>query len=466
MELQATLNHRHLDFFGGTYFFCRISTPLSRVFTICCMLPELITDIPGPQSQQLSKELKQYESRNVTYVADDWPVFWQRAEGVNVWDEDGNRFLDLTAAFGVAGLGHGWPAAAMRHQSDLLIHGMGDVHPTRLKVEVCRKLSELTFERWGAGTGKTVLSNSGFEAVESALKTARIATGKSGVVSFQNSYHGMGYGALLGSGFEKFRQPFEDQLAPLRKVLSFPQTSDDLVRLSQQLNQLDTSNIGVILVEPIQGRAGKIVPPDGFLTMLRAWCDQQAVLLAFDEIFTGFNRSGKLFACEWEGVVPDLICVGKSMSGGYPISACVGKAEVMDAWPESPGEALHTSTFLGNPVGCAMAVASMNEHQKEEVSQRVTTSGRRLRDLLEGLRHPLIHQVRGRGLMLGVDLRNADGSPAGAKAGAILSEMLQEGVIMLADGPEGNVLAFTPPFALADSEMQFVVDRIQRALDR
>jgi 4-aminobutyrate aminotransferase-like enzyme len=434
---------------------------LARMLT---MLPELITEIPGPESKVLSKELKIYESRNVTYVADDWPVFWQRAEGVNVWDADGNRFLDLTAAFGVAGLGHGWSAEAMREQSMHLIHGMGDVHPTRLKVEVCRMLSELTYERWGAGVGKTILSNSGFEAVESALKTARMATGKAGIVSFKNSYHGMGYGALLGSGFEKFRQPFEDQLAPLRVLLDFPARESDLAVLEQQLDDLDVTELGVLLVEPIQGRGGKIVPPKGFLSMLRQWCDKNEVVLVFDEIFTGFNRTGKFFACEWEGVVPDLVCVGKSMSGGYPISACIGKSEVMDAWPESSGEALHTSTFLGNPVGCAMAVASLREHGRHAVSEEVLERGAHFVELLKNLKSPLIHEVRGRGLMLGVELRHPDGSPAGDVAGGILSEMLQRGIIMLADGPAGNVLAFTPPFGLSDEEMMFVVDQIQRAL--
>ncbi|MBT8044474.1 MAG: aminotransferase class III-fold pyridoxal phosphate-dependent enzyme, partial [Verrucomicrobiae bacterium] len=183
------------------------------------MLPQLITRIPGPQSLALASELKQYECRNVTYTADDWPVFWQRADRANVWDVDGNCYLDLTSAFGVAGLGHGWSAEAMRAQSAILVHGMGDVHPTALKVDVCKQLSAMTFERWGAGIGKTTLSNSGFEAVETAMKTAFLATGKSGVLSFKNAYHGLGYGALLGGGFEKFREPFEDQLAPVRDVL-------------------------------------------------------------------------------------------------------------------------------------------------------------------------------------------------------------------------------------------------------
>lgn len=429
------------------------------------MLPQLITGIPGPKSLALSKDLKKYECRNVTYTADDWPVFWQRAEGVNVWDADGNQFLDLTSAFGVAGLGHGWSAQAMRDQSEQLIHGMGDVHPTSLKVEVCQKLSAMTFERWGAGLGKTILSNSGSEAVESALKTALMATQKAGIVSFENSYHGLGYGSLLGSAMEKFRQPFEDQLAPVREVLDFPTIGlDEYAQLAVQLGELDVSKVGAMIVEPIQGRAGKLVPPPAFLAMLRSWCDASDVVLIFDEIFTGFNRTGKLFACEWEGVVPDIICVGKSMSGGYPISACVGKAGVMDAWPESTGEALHTSTFLGNPVGCAMASASLDAHASDEIADRVMKAGEKLKTELEKIDNPLIYEVRGRGLMIGVELRHTDGSPAGDVAGIALADMLRRGIIMLADGAAGNVLALTPPFDLSDDEIEFVVHQVRNAI--
>ena len=430
------------------------------------MLPEIVTEIPGPQSLQLAQELKRYECRNVTYTSDDWPVFWQRAEGVNVWDADGNRLLDLTSAFGVAGLGHGWSAVAMRTQSEEMIHAMGDVHPTGLKVSLCRELSRCTFERWGVGRGKTTLSNSGFEAVETALKTARVYTGRDGIVTFKHSYHGLGYGALLGGGFEKFRQPFESQLAPLREVLDFPSDQMGLERLEKQLSVLDAKAIGAVLVEPIQGRGGKVVPPDGFLACLRSWCDRHGVVLIFDEIYTGFNRTGTLFACEREGVVPDLICLGKAMSGGFPISACVGKEQVMDGWPESEGEALHTSTYLGNPVGCAMSLASMRKHTSGQVTEQVAERGIAWKEKLKGLKSPLIVEVRGCGLMLGVELRHTGGEPAGDVAGCILTAMLKEGVVMLADGPEGNVLAFTPPFSLSDEEIHYVVDRLQCALDR
>jgi len=430
------------------------------------MLPDLVTEIPGPRSLALAQKLRKYESQNVTYTADDWPVFWERARGTNVWDADGNRFVDLTSAFGVAGLGHTHEplTEVIDEQSDKLIHGMGDVHPTELKVDVCKLLSEMTFERWGMGIGKSVLSNSGSEAVESALKTAFIATKKPGVICFTNGYHGLGYGALLGGGFEKFRQPFEPQLAEVRAELCFPRGDEDLKQLKDQLNTLEVDHFGALLVEPVQGRGGKVVPPSGFLKLLREWCDAHDVVLIFDEIYSGFNRTGKLFACEWEGVYPDVICLGKALSGGYPISACIGKKSVMDQWPVSTGEALHTSTFLGNPLGCAMAVKALNIHKQSHLANDVLKQGEELMAMLSELDFPLIYEVRGRGMMIGVELRNSDGSAAGEQAGEILGQMLTKGIIMLADGPEGNILAFTPPFYMKLGELVFVVESLRDIL--
>jgi acetylornithine/succinyldiaminopimelate/putrescine aminotransferase len=412
------------------------------------MIPEIKTVIPGPCSQDLAVRLRKHESRNVTYVDESWPVFWERAQGVNVWDADGNRFLDFTSAFGVAGLGHRHPeiVAAMKEQCDQLLHGMGDVHPTALKVEMCARLSRLTFERWGAGPGKVVLSNSGFEAVETALKTARLATGKRGVMAFANGYHGLGYGSLLGTDLEKFRGPFVDQLAGVTTRVdygSFELPNDDA--------------IGAVLVEPIQGRGGKVLPPAGFLSALRDWCDAHGALLIFDEIYTGFHRTGKWFACEWEGVIPDLICVGKAMSGGFPISACVGKSEVMDKWPESPGEALHTSTFLGHPVGCAMALKSLEILERHETIELVEVVSASLSSALQSFDHTAVHAIRGRGMMWGMELDRP--------AGGLLASLLAEGLLFLADGPQGNVLSFTPPFLISEGELDHALTVIRRLLD-
>lgn len=412
------------------------------------MIPEIKTNIPGPRSQEFATRLRKYESRNVTYTDQSWPVFWESAEGVNVWDADGNRFLDFTSAFGVAGLGHRHPeiVEAMKGQSDHLLHGMGDVHPTALKVKLCERLSKLTFERWGAGAGKVVLSNSGFEAVETALKTARLATGKRKVMAFTNGYHGLGYGSLLGTDLEKFRGPFVDQLAEVTNRVEYG---------SSELP--DDDEIGAVIVEPIQGRGGKVIPPVGFLSALRNWCNEHDALLIFDEIYTGFHRTGKWFACEWEGVIPDLICVGKAMSGGFPISACVGKAEVMDEWPESLGEALHTSTFLGHPVGCAMALKSLEIMEREETIRLVRAASESLSSALQNFDHGAVREVRGRGLMWGMELNRP--------AGGVLASLLAEGLLFLADGPEGNVLSFTPPFAISDGELSHTLSVIWRLLN-
>ncbi len=415
------------------------------------MLPQLVTEIPGPRSRALAEQLRRHESRNVTFLADDWPVFWKRAEGTNVWDEDGNRFLDLTSAFGVASLGH--TNAAVRYalvlQAGGLMHAMGDVHPTAVKAELCTRLSALTFERWGCGAGKTILGNSGFEAVEAALKTSLLHSGKPGVIAFSGGYHGLGFGAVAATGLPFFREPFRAQIKDFATFLPFPCSAAEIE------NVIASREVGCILVEPVQGRGGCVVPPPEFLPMLRAICDAHKILLIADEIYTGFNRTGALFACEHSGVVPDILCVGKALTGGFPLSACIGRAAVMDAWPESTGEALHTSTFLGNPLGCAMALAALDRHADPQVAAHVRERGAKLRAALEKLN---IGSVRGLGLMLGIEVVKTTGEPDGARAIGIVKSALRAGLLLLADGPAGNVLSFAPPFGIDDAEIAFVAE--------
>lgn len=408
------------------------------------MLPELITEIPGRRSRELAVKLRRHESRNVTFLAEDWPIFWERAEGANVWDADGNRFLDLTAAFGVSSFGHTAPELreALTAQAQVLMHAMGDVHPTELKTELCARLSEITFERWGAGDGKVILGNSGFEAVEAALKTALLHSGKPGVIAFAGGYHGLGFGALTATGLPFFREPFRAQLAEFAEFLPYP------CERGQMEEALREREVGCVLVEPVQGRGGCVVPPPDFLPMLREVCDAHGVLLVLDEIYTGFNRTGALFACEHWGIVPDLICVGKALTGGFPMSACVGRAAVMDAWPSSSGEALHTSTFLGSPLGCAMALASIPRHVDPATTQLVRDRGGKLEAILRS--HG---EVRGLGLMLGLKL-------PGDRAITAVKRALRDGVLLLADGPESNVLSFSPPFCIGDAEIEFVGQRL------
>ena len=425
----------------------------------------------------------------MTYLAADFPVFWRRAEGTNVWDEDGNRFLDFTSAFGVSGLGHGnlKVRSAIVAQSAELLHAMGDVHPTALKVDLCERLSALTFERWGAGPGKVILGNSGFEAIEAALKTSLLHSGKPGVLAFTGGYHGLGLGALSTAGIPYFREPFRAQLKDFATLLPFPHcyrcpfgvredfrlegrdcpncSSSCLELLHDELEKLiPQREIGCILVEPVQGRGGCVVPPRDFLPLLRTVCDEHKILLIADEIFTGFNRTGALFACEHSSVVPDVVCLGKALTSGFPLSACVGRADVMDAWPRSTGEALHTSTFLGNPLGCAMAVASLNQHATAGLAARVRERGRELRSKLQAITSPNVGHVRGLGLMLGLELVRTNGEPFPDLAVACVTRALRDGILLLADSPTTNVLGFSPPFAISDEEIAFTTTKLQEYL--
>ncbi len=450
------------------------------------MLPEIVTEIPGPRSRELAARLHRSESRNVTFLDAEFPVFWARAHGVNVWDVDGNRLLDLTSAFAVAGLGHAHPAlvAALNEQAAALLHAMGDVHPTEVKVRLCEELGRITFGRWNGGSARVILGSAGFEAVEAALKTAFLHTGRRGVVAFSGGYHGLGYGALEACGWPYFRDPFRRQLATFATWLPYPHCfrcpfgNHDAARLGSELpacsksclDQLEaklrgvlaTGEIGCVLVEPAQGRGGEIFPPAEFLPLLRRLCDESGVVLVFDEIYTGFHRTGPFFASEAADVVPDLVCVGKGLTGGFPLSACIGRAAVMDAWPESTGEALHTSTFLGHPVGCAMALASIAEHENSDVAAKVLAQGARLLEALRAIDSPRVGQVRGRGLMLGVELVHSadDARPDGAAAIQVVKRALREGLLLLTGGPQGNVLSLTPPFDLTAAEIGWAAKRL------
>ncbi len=427
------------------------------------MLPEILTAIPGPRSLALAKRLSRVECRNTTYCNADWPIFWERAAGANVWDADGNRFLDLTSAFGVATLGHSATAPAAVEQAGRLVHAMGDVHPAMAKVELCERLAELTFGRWLGKPGKCLLGNSGFEAVEAAIKTAVLATGRKRIIAFDGGYHGLGYGSLLGAGIPWFREPFEHQLAAITDRLPYPRESvaTSMRTFRDALAKVNANEIAAVLVEPFQGRGGIVVPPRGFLSELRDWCDAHGAVLIFDEIYTGFFRTGQWFACEHESVVPDLICLGKALSGGFPISACVGRAEIMDAWPPTHGEALHTSTFLGNPVGCAMAIASLDAFADPGFQHRMAESAATWeRELNRLITCPHVHEIRGPGLMKGVEFRQEDDSPASQFVITMVMDLLKRGFIALPDAPEGHVLALTPPAILCDQEITAAVEQI------
>jgi 4-aminobutyrate aminotransferase/(S)-3-amino-2-methylpropionate transaminase len=433
------------------------------------LLPVLRTPVPGPASRTLAAELHRWESPNVTYVDQEgrFPVFWESAAGCLVTDVDGNTFLDLTAAFGVAAVGHTNPrvAAAIAAQSARLIHGMGDVHPTAVKVELARKIAEHT----PGDLGGCIFGTNGGDAVEAALKTARLYTGKSGVVAFKTGYHGLTYGALAVTGREDFREPFAGQVPAFARHVPYAEPRVCPVSCSTHCTAaclgfveaaLRDGDVGAILVEPIQGRGGIIEPPSGWLSSLWDICDCFGILIIADEIFTGWCRTGDWFAGDHEGVVPDIMCVGKAMGGGFPISACVARPHVMAAWGESRGEALHTSTFLGSPLGCAAALAAIAEMEEKKLAERARTLGAYFKEHLRVLaaRHPdAVVEVRGRGMMLGIRLASRD------LAIRLVYDLLGRGLIVLPAGP-GDVLEFVPPLTIETTQIAWAVAQIDAAL--
>jgi 4-aminobutyrate aminotransferase-like enzyme len=425
----------------------------------------------GMNARQTLALLRQFESPNVTFIEKDgsWPIVWERARGMEVWDADGRKYLDLTAAFGVCAAGHANPRVvrAGRRQMTRLLHAMGDVHPHALKARLARELSRITFERWGRGHARTMFCNSGFEAVEAALKTAVLATQKRKIIAFTGAYHGLGYGALNATHRQIFRSPFSSQLAQFGEFVPFPGSADELPEVRSATEKLlSSAEVGAVLVEPIQGRGGIRVPPSDFLPMLRRVCNDHQALLIVDEVYTGFGRTGRWFGCEHTQTVPDIICVGKALAGGFPISACVGEGSLIErAWPPSRGEATHTSTFLGHPVGCAMALAQISEIRGRRLMERSARLGSYLLELLHNIQHPNLRvEVRGSGLMVGLELRTLDGGPASATAIRVVKEMLKRGFILLPEGEHSNVIGFTPPLIISKAQLRRAVHALAKVL--
>jgi 4-aminobutyrate aminotransferase/(S)-3-amino-2-methylpropionate transaminase len=419
--------------------------------------PALISAVPGPRSRALAARLARVESRNVTCLAPAPPIFWERAAGANVWDADGNRFVDLGAGFGVASAGHGHPriVAAIAGQAASLLHAMGDVHPATVKVELLERLTALYP---GGVAARAVLGSSGSDAVEAALETALLATGRAGVVAFEGAYHGLSLGALDTTWRREFREPFTARLPGATVFARFGAVAD-VERVAQTASQ----PIGAVLVEPIQGRGGERLPPDGFLAALRALCDREGWLLIADEIYTGLGRTGRTWAVDHEGVVPDLLCVGKGLAGGMPLSACLGRVEVMDAWPASTGESLHTQTFVGHPPGCAAALVALDVLRDEKLADRAAGLGARalahLRDRLAPARAAgRVRDVRGRGLLIGIECDD------GARAQAASQAALRRGVIVIPSGDRGEVLSVTPPLDIEAETLLAALDVVAEGL--
>lgn len=421
-------------------------------------LPALVTAIPGPKSQAAVDVLARHESPGLTArrarqgeargVGKD-PIVWDRAVGGNVWDLDGNRFVDLTGAFGVALVGHAHPdvVAAVQAQSARLMHGMGDVFPNGPRVALMERLAAIA----PGDLSQCILASSGAEAVEAALKTAALASGRPGVLAFWGAYHGLSYGALAATAYkDDFRRPFWGQLG--HHVTHLPYGCDPaLIAGLLRGPASGGEQLGAVLVEPIQGRGGQVVPPPGWLAALRALCDERGLVLIFDEIYSGLGRTGRWWAADHDEVVPDVLVTGKALAGGMPIGACVARPDVMAAWGQSVGEAIHTSTFLGHPVTAAAALATLDVLEALDAPARACAFEARARARFGDL-------VRGRGAMLGLAL------PSPGAAARAMGRLLKRGFITLPGGVHGDVLGLTPPLVLTDAQVDAAFDAIAVAL--
>ncbi|TXR58302.1 4-aminobutyrate--2-oxoglutarate transaminase [Quadrisphaera setariae] len=428
----------------------------------------LATELPGPRSRAL---MARKTSAVAGGVGTTVPVFAARAGGGIVEDVDGNRFVDLGSGIAVTTVGASNPAvvAAVQEQVAAFTHTCFMVTPYEPYVAVAEKLNEVTP---GDHAKKTALFNSGAEAVENAVKIARHATGRDAVVVFDHAYHGR---TNLTMAMTAKAMPYKSGFGPFagevyRAPMSYPFRDPEGMTGEQAAAraiavieaQVGADQVACVVIEPVQGEGGFIEPAPGFLPALAAWCRQSGALFVADEVQTGVARTGDWFACDREGVVPDLVVVAKGVAGGMPLSAVTGRAELVDA--------VHTGglggTYGGNPVACAAALAALDSVERDGLLQRA----RAVEALVTGRLHALaardsrVGDVRGRGAMLAVELVGADGlTPDPALAAAVAGAAKAQGVIVLTCGTHGNVLRFLPPLTISDELLHDAFDVLDAA---
>ncbi|MFF2275063.1 4-aminobutyrate--2-oxoglutarate transaminase [Agromyces sp. NPDC058126] len=429
---------------------------------------KIVTAVPGPKSQALQARRLEVVSGGVSSAL---PVFIERANGAILVDVDGNQFIDFGAGIGVTTIGHtdARVVAAATEQLGDVIHTLFTVTPYEEYVRVAELLAEHTPGNWAK---KSVLVNSGAEAVENGVKIARKHTGRRAVAVLDHAYHGrtnltmaMNYKAMpYGTGFGPFAGDVYHAPSsyPYRDGLSGVDAAARTIAYLEKV--VGASDLACLVVEPIQGEGGFMVPADGFLPTLQAWCTAQGVVMIADEIQSGFARTGKYFASEHFGWEPDLVLSAKGIAGGLPLAAVTGRAEIMDA-AHAGGLG---GTFGGNPVACAAAIAvfeSIEEHDLLAEGRRIETA------LLAGLeklaeRYDVIGEIRGKGAMIAIELvqpgtGRTTKAPNPEAVSALVAFAAQQGVLFLSAGTYGNVLRFLPSLAMSDS----LIDDGLRVLD-
>jgi len=409
-------------------------------------------------------------------LSTDWPNLpVKRAEGVYLYGCDGRRYLDFTSGMAANNLGHRHPTVmqAAREQMDRLVHGAVGVV---MYESILRLAHELAKVMPGA-LDTFFFLNGGSEAVDGALKLARHVTRRPGIICFHGAFHGRTYGATSVTSVKaKMRQHYEPLVGgvysvPFAYCLRCPygrragacgmECLRAVERLLQQVIAPD--QVAAVLVEPVQGEGGYIVPPAAFLKGLRALCDEHGILLILDEVQTGFGRTGGMFAAQTFGVDPDVMVIGKGIASGFPLSAVVAPQKLMQQW--TPGS--HGTTFGGNPVSCAAALATLQAFEQERVLENVRCQGEyamgRLQEGLEGV--AALGELRGCGLMIGLELVDPDsGLPDGDAAQSVAEKCLDQGLVLYNCGPEGQVVRLIPPLVITRRELDQGLDIVVGAL--
>ncbi|MDX1813807.1 MAG: aspartate aminotransferase family protein [Candidatus Bathyarchaeia archaeon] len=363
-----------------------------------------------------------------------------RGKGATVWDINDKEYIDCTGSYGVAVVGHCHPKVvkAVQKQVEKLIACHASFY-NDARSELLTKLIQLAPE----GLDRVFLSSSGAESVECAIKLARKASGKTEIIAMMGAFHGKTMGALSATWKKKYRTPFMPLVPGFKHV-----PANNLEKIREAL----TANTAAVIVEPVRGEGGIYVNSDDFLPGLRKLCDEKGVLLIFDEVQTGFGRTGKVFACEHWNVVPDILCLAKSVAGGIPMGATFAKDAVMSAFKR--GE--HSSTFSGNPLVCAAASAAIDVLVEEKLPERAATLGQYFKDKLEALakKHKIIREVRGLGLMIGMEMR--------FDVYNILVGCMEKGILVLDAGR--NVVRFLPPLVIEKQQIDRVVEVLDEVL--
>jgi 4-aminobutyrate aminotransferase/(S)-3-amino-2-methylpropionate transaminase len=426
----------------------------------------LVTEIPGPASLERLDRKKQHVADGVGTTL---PVFVTAAGGGVLVDVDGNSLIDLGSGIAVTSVGNAAPSVVSRvqDQAAAFTHTCFMVTPYDGYVDVCAALAELTP---GDHAKKSALFNSGAEAVENAVKIARVATGRDAVAVFDHAYHGRtnltmamtsknmpykhGFGPFAG---EVYRAPMS---YPFRDGLSGEEAAARAIDVIEK--QIGTGNLACVVIEPIQGEGGFVVPARGFLPALSEWCSRNDVVFIADEIQTGFCRTGDWFASDHEGVVPDLVTTAKGIAGGLPLAAVTGRADLMDS--------VHVGglggTYGGNPVACAAALGAMEEMHAHDLAGRARQLGALMHERLAAIAgdHPVVGDLRGRGAMMAVELCEPGTTlPDPVRTAAVSAYCHQQGVVTLTCGTWGNVLRLLPPLAIPNPLLHEALDVLAEA---